>query len=492
MKKPLLISISIGMVCASMAQAANFQRSGGVTEKEWDNKSPLVFGSLTYPPENEDNCNWNEGPLGDLVLNFDISVLSRLAGSAFDVNKLYFDGVATGEWALDAWFLARGSSNIPSLNGNNWGNRSVVSFCVGTIAQGVTGGGDALESIVMWYDGPVSTTVYPKKPKPNESPHSDIHRKNTANHGDSLNVSDNGITLRDLHQTPPSGTAPGSISGPRVDLEPDFDVYDTNGNEISANCNNCMGKSVDVGQTVHAKLKTEVSNADAKDFKRSSSSETIEGPVWWMIEGKTGWNLLDSGEYTISNLNEGAATVETHVWAIPNYPGDILAMKACVDGDDEIWEEDEASGSGNDIDNPDQSGTSNNCSRRERFYIEHPNYTPTGTIESGTCTRVMGWTKDQNTTGSVMVHAYISEPDGSNEQYLESLMADKPKSTQGGNYGIDWSIPEAVKVSVAKKLTFRAVNTPEGTNPVIGSVTLTCVPEMTLDGKAAVQILNAH
>jgi hypothetical protein len=86
-----------------------------------------------------------------------------------------------------------------------------------------------------------------------------------ANTDDALRVSKNGLTLRDLHQTPPAGTAPGSISGPRVDLEPDFDVYDTNGVEISANCNNCMGKSVDVGQTVHAKLKAEVTITFGRD-----------------------------------------------------------------------------------------------------------------------------------------------------------------------------------------------------------------------------------
>lgn len=488
MKKSLLGAVFLFVGCSFSVQGANFQRNGGVPEKEWDGKSPLVFGSLTYPPSNDNNCHW-EGD-GDLALNFDISVLSRLAGSAFDVNKLYFDGVATGEWALDTWFASWQSNSIPSLNGNNWGNRSIVSFCVGVLAQGITGGGDALESIVLWYDGPVSSTVYPKKPKPGEPAYSETHRKNTANHDDSLNVSENGLTLRDLHQSSPSGSSPGVISGPRTDLRPDFDVYDLGGSEISANCNNCMGKSIDVGQTIKPKLKTNVSNASAGNFKRNSNSDTIEGPIWWMIEGVTGWTLLGSGEYTISKLDNGASISETHTFVVPNYPGQILAMKACVDGDDEIYEEDESSGSGNDIDNPDQSNTSNNCSRRERFYIEHPNYTPTGAIESGTCTRVQGWTKDQNITGSVMVHAYLSDPDGSNEQYLESFMADKPRSDLGGNYGIDWSVSESAKLSAAKKLTFRAVNTPEGTNPVLGSVTLTCTPGVTLE--KAVQTIILH
>jgi len=41
-----------------------------------------------------------------------------------------------------------------------------------------------------------------------------------------------------------------------------------------------------------------------------------------------------------------------------------------VDGDDEVLEEDE--GSRDKIKNPDQSGTTNNCSRTERFYIKPP------------------------------------------------------------------------------------------------------------------------
>jgi len=70
-------------------------------------------------------------------------------------------------------------------------------------------------------------------------------------------------------------------------------------------------------------LWTEVSNSDASLFKRDSSSNTIEGPVWWKIEGKTGWNLLASGEYTISNLDEGEETVESHDWFVPNYPDQL-------------------------------------------------------------------------------------------------------------------------------------------------------------------------
>lgn len=460
------------MFRAPTVWAVNWIRNGEVVEKELNdsNGKPKVFGYLTFPPYNQNNCNW-EGGDGDLALNFDVSVLARLAGNSFDVDKLYFDGVFAGEWALDAWFLSWGKNSIPPLNGYDWKNRNIISFCVGAIAQGVTGGGNALQSIVLWYDGPIESPIH----RPTPEPYNENSPKNMADTNDSIVVSGNGLTARDTRVLPPSGSSSQSITGTRVDLKPDFDVYDTSGNEISANCNNCAGKPVDVGQIIRAKLWTEVSNSDASGFKRDSNSDSIEGPVWWKIEGKTGWNLLASGEYTIGNLNRGGRTVESHDWAVPNYPGDVLAMQACVDGDDEIWEEGESS-TKHKIASPDQSDTSNNCSRIERFYIEHPNYLPTGAIESGDCTRVQGWAKDQNTSGSIMIHAYISEADGSNEQYLETFMADKLRMELGGNFGIEWSVPNSIKTWVSKKITFHAVNTPRGQNTVIGSVTLACAP----------------
>jgi hypothetical protein len=173
-----------------------------------------------------------------------------------------------------------------------------------------------------------------------------------------------------LPETSPTGTVPLPIVGNRTDLEPDFDVKDeTDQNELSSNCNNCSTKPLTPNQKIFAKLKTEISNADANGFKRDSSSKSIEGYVWWKIEGKTDWSLLTgSMEYTISNLVKGSdKSIESYPFIVPNNVGDILAMKACVDGDDEIYEEGE--GARVKITNPDQSGTTNNCSRTERFFI---------------------------------------------------------------------------------------------------------------------------
>jgi hypothetical protein len=167
----------------------------------------------------------------------------------------------------------------------------------------------------------------------------------------------------------PTGIAPQPIVGNRTDLEPDFDVFDAvTGKEVSSNCNKCSTKPLIPNQKVRARLTTQTFNANAVDFKRDSSSKSIEGYVWWKIEGKTDWSLLsNSMEYTITDLDKNTETNQSYYWYVPNYVGDVLAMKACVDGDDEIYEEGE--GGRVKISNPDQSGTSNNCSRTERFFI---------------------------------------------------------------------------------------------------------------------------
>ena len=174
-----------------------------------------------------------------------------------------------------------------------------------------------------------------------------------------------------LPATPPTGTAPQPIVGTRTDLTPDFDVFDNaTGKEVSANCNACSTKPLNPNQSIRARLTTQTINANASGFKRDSSSKSIEGFIWWKIEGKTDWAMLGglNLEYTISNLVKGGESNETYDnWLVPNYVGDVLAMKACVDGDDEIYEEGE--GGRIKITNPDQSGTSNNCSRTERFFI---------------------------------------------------------------------------------------------------------------------------
>lgn len=297
-------------------------------------------------------------------------------------------------------------------------------------------------------------------------------------------------------KTPPIGIAPQPIPGKRSDLRPDFDVFsDKDKNyEISANHNNESGKPVDPGQKIYPRLTVQVANTNANKHKRNKKSDTIEGPIWWKIEGKTDWKLLASGEYTISKLKKDDERDETHEWNVPNYPGDTLSMKACVDGDDEIWEENESK-IRNKITNPVQNGTTNNCSRIERFYIRHPNYDPTGAIESGDCSKVTGWAKDQNTTNSLPVKVSVANLDGTNEQLVDTLMANKHHSGLGGYYGFEWTPPSLLKNGQPKNIIFSATNIPEGPNTIIGSISLTCdssapLPPGNPDNGGTTPILN--
>lgn len=193
----------------------------------------------------------------------------------------------------------------------------------------------------------------------------------------------------------PKEPGPVATTGPRVDLVPDFDVFSDREkhNEISANCNNsesCWATTVDPGQTVFLRLEAQVHNANADKYKRKDS-KTIEGPIWWRIEGSAdGWQLIANSkdqEFDIKDLDDCGNKCEqkqeeTTEWTIPNYPGAILDLKAAVDGDDEIEEEGE--GGDHDIDNPDKDCITNNCSRIERFYIRPPAPPPHNDDSTGT------------------------------------------------------------------------------------------------------------
>ncbi len=102
----------------------------------------------------------------------------------------------------------------------------------------------------------------------------------------------------------PTGPNPEEIPGSRADLRPDFDIYHTDGHEISSNCNDCPSEPVEVGQSIKTVLTAQVANNDVDNSLRDSDSNSIEGPIWWRIAGKTNWTLLVSEEFDVDDLNE--------------------------------------------------------------------------------------------------------------------------------------------------------------------------------------------
>lgn len=172
--------------------------------------------------------------------------------------------------------------------------------------------------------------------------------------------------------TTPVGTNPTPIAGPHSDLRPDFDIKNSDGSrELSSNCDNCDTTPLRPEQDIRTVLTVQVSNADAGKYNRNTGHEKISGVAWYRIPGvQDSWQQATKGEYTIGKLDNGRSIQETQHWTVPDLPGKSIHFKACVDTDDEIYEENEGSSSRK-ITNPDQSGTTNNCSRVERFNIKY-------------------------------------------------------------------------------------------------------------------------
>ncbi|MFC1623492.1 hypothetical protein ACFL16_03780, partial [Patescibacteria group bacterium] len=190
--------------------AADFVRDSKITEKGWkEENGPAVFGRLTVPPLNDNHCGADEG---DLALNFDISIFARLSGDSFDVDDIYIDGVGmSGEYALNSWLetweVNEEERAIPPLNGYDWNDRNIVSFCIGTIAQGF--GGVALQNIVLWYDGPIETT-YHATPTGDEE-------NSSENDGPSEDIS----TVKGSLEVCNTGQDPGDVGSAGLDADID-------------------------------------------------------------------------------------------------------------------------------------------------------------------------------------------------------------------------------------------------------------------------------
>ncbi|EKE11233.1 MAG: hypothetical protein ACD_15C00114G0012 [uncultured bacterium] len=162
--RTMVLTFFVLILFFSESFAANWFRQGKVTEKEMPETGKIfVFGNLVLPPPNDNNCQANESR-SDRALAFKISIIASLVGDSFDVNKLYFDGKSTGEWALNMWQsiwkYKEGSSDIPPLISYNWQGMDYVNFCVGDGARKLATD-KSFKNIVLWYDGPVQTTFHP-------------------------------------------------------------------------------------------------------------------------------------------------------------------------------------------------------------------------------------------------------------------------------------------------------------------------------------------
>ena len=118
----------------------------------------------------------------------------------------------------------------------------------------------------------------------------------------------------DGNDTTPIGPNPQPISGPRVDLRPDFDIKDLDGDELSSNCDNYETKPLRPNQEIKLVLTTQVSNEDAGNFKRDDDSNSIEGPIWYRMGAEDSWHKIAS-QSQIKLL-----TLYIIVFTLPNNP----------------------------------------------------------------------------------------------------------------------------------------------------------------------------
>lgn len=212
------VVLCMSFAACNISYAANWTRNGNITLKKWDEKGPLVFGVLGNPPPNNNACSSSEGS-PDHALTFDISILARNAGNAFDVNKIYVNGAgAGGEVALlfwlGEWLVRTGSFSLPPLIvGSNWSGVNTISICVGGLTYGAFP--NKIKSVFLWYNGPVSTT---QQPFPIDRPAGDPMDMSKTE--DALAVANNGAQVSDLNG---SGIATRETESPNPG-KPDFIV----------------------------------------------------------------------------------------------------------------------------------------------------------------------------------------------------------------------------------------------------------------------------
>lgn len=348
----LIFGISLAMY--NVSYAANWTRSGDgyVREKEWDNKGPLVFGILGPPPPNNNSCSSNENP-PNRSLTFNISILARLAGDSFDVNKIYVDGVAGGEIALDAWFtswLIHGypwGVLPPLIVNNNWSEANTISVCVGS---SVLATDNVLKSVVFWYDGNISTT---QQPFPIDRPGGDPMDMSKTE--DALAVANNGVRVSDLNGSGITTNATDSTNPNK----PDF-IVNRNWLETVGGVEQYVFSKND-----EIKMKGQFKNIGNGEIR---NDETIHSRAYlsdgYKEDSHNEWIRVGTDETRGDSLDVGETHTETEGLKLWEYsevqPGKTYNIVWCVDRT-----ADQNNGSGDWI----EEHESNNCSTEAVFTV---------------------------------------------------------------------------------------------------------------------------
>jgi len=162
-----MIGIAFLLVLSSFqyAFAETERNSQFIDQSAWYNEKPIVFGTLKWAtsiPGGTAGCG-DPNDTNDKVMMYDASVFRRIAGSAYNPNKIYIYGVtALGNVALAAWrqtMPKESSSQERKIRASDtlsdW--KTTVAICFGLRAQAYTMNGQGMSDVVLWYDGPIET-----------------------------------------------------------------------------------------------------------------------------------------------------------------------------------------------------------------------------------------------------------------------------------------------------------------------------------------------
>ncbi len=195
-----------------------------------------------------------------------------------------------------------------------------------------------------------------------------------------------------------------------------------------------------------------------KNLGPDTCSHDIRSAYYQKRPGSSTWDLLTSDETDAQNLLVGQDNFESILDESPfvaDTPG-VHEGKVCADY----------------LESNPESNEGNNCTTFS-FVVNPPNYAPTGNVDIVNCTNIQGWASDSNTANPIDVHVYRGDINGNNKVFQAGFPASVYRGDVG-SHGFVWSIPTSLKTGTAHTLFFYAINTPAGTNPLIGQTQIVC------------------
>jgi|GEM_PF-4803730 hypothetical protein len=382
--RTLFFCVTIFLVFCSSVHAENWTKNDGgkISRKEWvENWNDIMIGGRVVSSAGVDRAAQNNCVGSDKAMLFDLSILRRLVGTSFDVNRIYVDGLGGGERSLKYWLKnwedhGRGYK-LSTLEGVSW--ESEIGICIGLEVQikvGLTPG--SFKDVFLWYDG-VSQTTQHHSPQNGETDSSQYSGPfvDTSKVSGALSVSRNGLKTSDIggpgFETIPTDSAtPGlpNFIGNKIELS-NYNPKKTDSIKVRAQFKNIGAEDIPSDKKIESRFY--LSNG----YKEDSHSE-------WIRIGKeeTKGSSLDPGE---THWEEE----DLRAWDHGIIPGNVYNLVAYID---RIEDKDNGDGK-----YPEEH-KSDNCTTEAVFTVQADTPTPpstekfvwssAGAVANRTCTQI--------------------------------------------------------------------------------------------------------